>query len=91
MTRKTFTEAVDEFLISADSWLLPEDAPAVAALQGSAAALDIEITPALLSAYGLTYRNLLRRKPADSPEADELEGLLTRSTPPSNPMTPLNE
>jgi hypothetical protein len=78
---KNFTTAVEKFLKTANDWLTDEDAPAVAALQGAAVELDIEISPALLSAYGLTYRNLLRRKPTDLPEADTLGSLLDQTTP----------
>lgn len=73
---KSFTKAVEEFLKEADWWLTEEDYPATVALQHMAAQLDIEMTPALLSQYGLTYRSLLKKRPAAEPETDELEDLL---------------
>jgi len=76
-TRQTFTESIEAFLTAADEWLTDEDAPAVAALCAMAEQLDREMTPALLAQYGLSYRTLLKRKPANAgaPE-DELELLL---------------
>ena len=78
MSTSFYTEAVEAFITSAEGWLSDEDLPAVAALRGAAIALDTEGTSAaLLNAYGLMYRSLLKRKPAnaDAPE-DELELLL---------------
>ncbi|QRY40855.1 hypothetical protein JVX92_00740 [Microbacterium hominis] len=73
----TFVKAVATFKKSAKSWLTDEDSPAVAALEAAARQLDAEMSPALLSAYGLTYRNLLKRKPADPNESgDELDDLI---------------
>ncbi|TDL43595.1 hypothetical protein [Microbacterium oleivorans] len=72
----TFKAAVATFKKSAKSWLQDEDSPAVAALEAAAVQLDKEMSPALLSAYGLTYRNLLKRKPGDTTEdGDELDDL----------------
>lgn len=73
----TFKAAVATFKKSAESWLTDEDSPAVAALEAAAVQLDKEMSPALLSAYGLTYRNLLKRKPGDTTEdGDELDDIL---------------
>jgi len=73
----TFVEAVAKFKKSAEGWLQDEDAPALAALEGAAAALDQNITPALLSSYGLTYRALLARKPKEVDEdRDELDDII---------------
>lgn len=77
---KTFVNAVTEFLNSAEPWLSPEDAPAVAALQAAARELDKEVTSALLNSYGLMYRSLLKRKPTRPAEVDELERLLRESS-----------
>ena len=72
----TFADALAEF-IAASPWLGPLDAPAVAALSAMASELDAGgMTPALLSQWGLTYRNLVRRAPADAPEEDEFEAAL---------------
>jgi hypothetical protein len=80
-TSNLFTAATDAFLLTANNWLSAEDAPAIAALMGAASALDKDgITPALLSAYGLTYRSLLKRKPGADAEPDELESLLSTET-----------
>lgn len=73
----TFVKAVETFKKSAASWLTDEDSPAVAALEASAKELDKEVTGALLNAYGLTYRNLLKRKPGDAEDGgDELDSLI---------------
>ena len=64
MARKTFSEAVNEFVQNAP-WLGTDDEPAVTALVALAAALDREMSAALVAQYGLTYRNLLSRKPAE--------------------------
>lgn len=73
----TFTEAVETFKKSAADWLTDEDSPAVAALEAAAAELDRKMSPALLAAYGLTYRNLLKRKPGEASEdGDELDDII---------------
>lgn len=73
----TFVKAVATFKKSAKDWLTDEDSPAVAALEAAAVQLDKEMSPALLSAYGLTYRNLLKRKPGESTDGgDELDSLI---------------
>ena len=76
MARKTFTQAVSEFKDGAP-WLGVDDVPALVALEALAEALDNEVTAALVAQYGLTYRNLLSRKPAeDSGPADPLAAAL---------------
>lgn len=71
-----FVEATEEF-VEASEWLGSEDAPAVATLRAVAEQLDGgDLTPALLGQYGLTYRSLLKRRPADPPDEDEFEQLL---------------
>ena len=73
----TFTSAVDKFLKAAKSWLSDEDYPATVSLQHMAKQLDTEMTPALLSQYGLAYRSLLKKKPQDhSEDGDELDDLI---------------
>lgn len=73
----TFVNAVKTFKKSAKEWLTDEDSPAVAALEAAAVQLDKEMSPALLGQYGLTYRNLLKRKPLDSEDGgDELDALI---------------
>jgi hypothetical protein len=71
-----FTTAVRRFKKSAKEWLTDDDYPAVVALEAMAQQLDTHMTPALLSQYGLTYRNLLSRKPVDTAAEDELEKAL---------------
>lgn len=71
----THTEAVDAFLASAD-WLTVEDLPAVTALKTIAMELDTgPFQAAIMSQYGLHYRALLKRRPPDAPQGDELEDL----------------
>lgn len=73
----TFTKAVETFKEAAKEWLSEEDSPALVSLEKAAAALDKEITPALLSSFNLTYRALLKRKPTDTTEGgDELDALI---------------
>jgi len=76
----SFVAAVETFKASAADWLTDEDSPAIAALEAAAKQLDQEVTPALLSAYGLTYRSLLKRKPGDQTGGgDELDDLIPDS------------
>jgi hypothetical protein len=77
---KSFISSVETFLESAAPWLLPEDIPAVVSLQHMAKALDEEMTPALLSQFGLAYRSLLKKKPTDTgDDGDELDDLIPNS------------
>ncbi len=69
-------EALDKFEASAESWLTDDDAPALAVLRLLAEELDAEPTAALAGQYGLTYRNLLRRKPAAAPEKDAAQAAM---------------
>ena len=73
----TFTESIDTFLANAD-WLDDDDLPAIVALRAMAAELDQQINPPLIAQFGLTYRNLLKRKPEAFEEVDELAKLLKR-------------
>lgn len=74
---KTFDESLQEF-IAAAPWLGPLDAPALATLEAIGAVLDAgDRTPALLAQWGLTYRSLLKRAPAEREDAtDPLEAAL---------------
>jgi hypothetical protein len=73
----TFSESIDMFLAKAD-WLGDDDLPAIVALKAMAAELDQGINPPLVAQFGLTYRNLLKRKPVVAEELDELAKLLKR-------------
>ncbi len=73
---KSFTEAVEEFVEAAD-WLGPEDMPAVTALEQAAYELDSNgVQAALLNTFGLTYRNLMKKRPSAQSEVNELDDLL---------------
>lgn len=76
---KTFTESVETFLTDAAEWLTDEDSPAVVFLQQTAAQLDVKMTPALLSQYGLMYRSLLKKKPEQVEHEDELAKALAEA------------
>lgn len=72
----TFTESIEEF-VNASDWLAPEDTPAVVTLQRLAEELDRgPLVPALVAQFGLTFRNLLRRKPTGDSPSDPLEAAL---------------
>lgn len=73
----SFVESTGKFLAAA-SWLTEDDEPAVVMLQALAAELDANLNPPLVAQYGLAYRNLLKRKPGESEEVDELAKLLRR-------------
>lgn len=74
---KSFTSSVETFLKSAKPWLTEEDTPAMVSLQHMAKALDEEMSPALLSQFGLAYRSLLKKKPGDAgDDGDELDDLI---------------
>lgn len=77
MTENSFVESTLKF-ISRSSWLTDEDEPAVTALLAMAYKLDDDINPPLVAQYGLTYRNLLKRKPDAGDAPDELAKLLKR-------------
>lgn len=73
---ETFTAATDRFLAAAP-WLTDEHAPAVIALRMLALELDTgKFQAATVSQYGLTYRSLLKAKPADTGPVDGLEAFL---------------
>ena len=77
MSENTFTNVTLKF-ISESSWLTDEDGPAIVALLAMAGELDENINPHLIAQYGLTYRNLLKRKPGGEDAPDELGRLLQR-------------
>lgn len=73
----TFGSAVTAFEKDA-TWLGAADQPALVALRKMAAALDgDDLSPAMLAQFGLCYRNLLKRAPADAPApVDPVEAAL---------------
>ena len=77
MSENTFYESTLKFVAGA-TWLTDEDDPAVVALFAMAKELDDKLNPPLVAQYGLTYRNLLKRKPGQTEEVDELAKLLRR-------------
>jgi hypothetical protein len=77
MNENTFTAATLEFIHSA-TWLTDEDNPAIVSLIAMARELDDRLNPPLVAQYGLTYRNLLKRKPGNEDAPDELGKLLKR-------------
>ena len=77
MSENTFYESTLRFINGA-SWLTDEDDPAVVALLAMARDLDEKLNPPLVAQYGLTYRNLLKRKPGATEEVDELAKSLRR-------------
>lgn len=77
MSENRFMDETLKF-ISAASWLRDEDGPAVISLLAMADELDKKLNPPLVAQYGLTYRNLLKRKPEQGEELDELAKLLKR-------------
>lgn len=74
---QSFKAAVNAFQKDA-VWLGDADLPAIVSLHKIAEALDGgEMSPAMLSQFGLTYRSLLKRAPSDAPEkVDPLEQAL---------------
>lgn len=77
MPENTFMAETLKF-IDAATWLRDEDGPAVVSLLAMAAELDDKLNPPLVAQYGLTYRNLLKRKPEEGDSLDELGRLLKR-------------
>jgi hypothetical protein len=68
------------FIRSAKGWLTDDDGPALQALKMLAKAADSEdkaggVRGATMGQYGLTYRNLLTRKPAAEPAPDDEDDL----------------
>ena len=61
----SYVDATNAFIDSAD-WLTERDAPAVHSLLSAAAALDDKLVVALLTTYGVIYRHLVDRAPADA-------------------------
>lgn len=78
MPRKSemnFAAAVSDFE-AASPWLGPQHAPAVAALRAMARQLDGgDMAPAMLSQFGLAYRNLDKQRPS-AKKADPLAAAL---------------
>lgn len=74
----TFTQSVKTFKKAAADWLTPEDDPALVTLEKAAAELDKgPVQASLINAFGVTYRALLARKPAESSEeVDPLDDLI---------------
>lgn len=77
MNENTFLSATLDFIHSA-TWLTDEDNPAIVSLIAMARELDDRLNPPLVAQYGLTYRNLLKRKPGTEDDTDELGKLLQR-------------
>jgi hypothetical protein len=71
------SEAVAKFLETAD-WLDDSHLPSVMALQGLAAELDREPSPALWAQFGLYHRSLMKAKPSDNTVTNPYEELLRR-------------
>jgi hypothetical protein len=74
-----FTEAVETFIKSAE-WLSDDDLVAVISLKAMAEELDeaTKLNPPLVAQFGLTYRNLLKKKPTGHKEVDPLAELLSK-------------
>ena len=77
MSEKLFMAETLKF-ISTATWLRDEDGPAIISLLAMADELDKKLNPPLVAQYGLTYRNLLKRKPEEGDDLDELGRLLKR-------------
>ena len=77
MTENSFMNETLKF-IAAATWLRDEDGPAIISLLAMADELDKKLNPPLVAQYGLTYRNLLKRKPEEGDDLDELGRLLKR-------------
>jgi hypothetical protein len=71
-----FRESVDKFILFAD-WLSEEDEIAIVTLQAVADELDTmdKLHAPLVSAFGLTYRDLKKKKPGDSDEIDPFNNI----------------
>lgn len=77
MSETTFYESTLKFVAGA-TWLTDEDDPAITTLFAVARSLDDQLNAPLVAQYNLTYRNLMKRKPGESEEVDELAKLLRR-------------
>ena len=61
------------------TWLTDDDNPAVVMLLAISKKLDEDLNAPLATQWGLTYRNLLKRKPGETDQLDPLgEALLRR-------------
>jgi len=75
-TAESFRESVEAF-VSASPWLAPPHAPAVTTLRVLARKLDGgDLTPALVSQFGLTFRSLAKLAPAAPPAKSPLAAAL---------------
>ena len=78
MEQQTHYEATLQFVQQA-TWLTDDDNPAVVMLLAIAKKLDEDLNAPLATQWGLTYRNLLKRKPGETAQLDPLgEALLRR-------------
>lgn len=73
-----FTESTESFIKEAD-WLTAVDDPAICTLIELAKVIDrdlknYEVKAPIITAYGLTYRNLLARAPRDVKEEENAVG-----------------
>ncbi|MFD1505267.1 hypothetical protein FE374_09340 [Georgenia yuyongxinii] len=77
MAARTFVSSLRSFQ-KASPWLGPEHDPALVMLEAMAKELDGgELTPALLSQFGLAYRSLQKLAPrSDRGEVDPLDEVL---------------
>lgn len=74
---KTFQKVIRDFIKDEADWLTPADEPALQTLRAAALDLDTNgVTAAMLGQYGLTYRNLMRKKPSNDDPEDEAEEAL---------------
>jgi hypothetical protein len=71
-----FRAAVDKFIATSD-WLTEEDEVAIVTLQAVADELDSmpKLHAPLVSAFGLTYRDLKKKKPGEAEEVDPFNNI----------------
>lgn len=74
-TKPSFSQSVASF-VDSSPWLGPEHSPALATLWALAESLDIEIVPAVVAQFGLTYRSLAKLAPTSDEPGDPLEAAL---------------
>lgn len=74
-----FSDAINKFIASAE-WLEDEDAVAIISLVAMAAELDTadKLNPPLVAQFGLTYRNLLKKKPVGTDVVDPMAEMLKK-------------
>ena len=73
--QQSFTQSIEAYLKTNESWLTDDDLPVITALRAMARELDKELTSTMLSQYGLHFRALDKKRPT-AVEDDELEILL---------------